>query len=33
VAAAMTFVDESAEPRLERLLAELRNERRASGGG
>jgi hypothetical protein len=30
VAAAMTFVDDSEEPRLERLLAEMRNERRAS---
>jgi hypothetical protein len=29
VAAAMSFVDESAEPRLERLLAEIRNESRA----
>jgi thymidylate synthase ThyX len=28
VAAAMTFVDDSTEPRLERLLAEIRNERR-----
>jgi thymidylate synthase ThyX len=28
VAAAMTFVDESTEPRLERLLAEIRNESR-----
>jgi thymidylate synthase ThyX len=28
VADAMTFVDDSAEPRLERLLAEMRNERR-----
>ncbi len=32
VAAAMTFVDRDTEPRLERLLAELRNERRASLG-
>ena len=29
VAAAMTFVDESTEPRLERLLSEMRNEARA----
>ena len=29
VAAAMTFVDESREPRLERLLSEMRNEARA----
>jgi thymidylate synthase ThyX len=29
VAAAMTFVDDSAEPRLERLLSEMRNEARA----
>jgi thymidylate synthase ThyX len=29
VAAAMTFVDESSEPRLERLLSEMRNEARA----
>jgi thymidylate synthase ThyX len=29
VAAAMTFVDDSTEPRLERLLAEMRNETRA----
>ena len=29
VAAAMTFVDDSTEPRLERLLAEMRNEARA----
>jgi thymidylate synthase ThyX len=29
VAAAMTFVDESTEPRLERLLSEMRNESRA----
>ena len=28
VAEAMTFVDESEEPRLERLLSEIRNERR-----
>jgi thymidylate synthase ThyX len=28
IAAAMTFVDDSAEPRLERLLAEMRNEAR-----
>jgi thymidylate synthase ThyX len=30
VAAAMSFVDESAEPRLERLLSEMRNEARAT---
>jgi len=30
VAEAMTFVDDSAEPRLERLLAEIRNERPSS---
>ena len=30
VAAAMSFVDESAEPRLERLLAEMRNEARTT---
>ncbi|MGH3009068.1 MAG: FAD-dependent thymidylate synthase [Gaiellaceae bacterium] len=30
VAAAMTFVDESTEPRLERLLSEMRNETRAA---
>jgi thymidylate synthase ThyX len=30
VAASMTFVDDSEEPRLERLLAEMRNESRAS---
>jgi thymidylate synthase ThyX len=30
VAAAMSFVDESAEPRLERLLSEMRNEARSS---
>jgi thymidylate synthase ThyX len=29
IAAAMTFVDESTEPRLERLLSEMRNEARA----
>src|SRR4029077_718333 len=29
VAAAMTFVDDSTEPRLERLLSEMRNEARA----
>jgi thymidylate synthase ThyX len=29
VAAAMTFVDESTEPRLERMLSEMRNEARA----
>jgi hypothetical protein len=29
IAEAMTFVDESEEPRLERLLAEIRNERRS----
>ena len=29
VAAAMTFVDDSTEPRLERLLAEMRNEARS----
>ena len=32
VAAAMTHVDESAEPRLERLLSEMRTERRALAG-
>jgi thymidylate synthase ThyX len=31
VAAAMTFVDESTEPRLERLLSEMRNEARRPG--
>jgi len=31
VAAAMSFVDESTEPRLERLLSEMRNEVRAEG--
>jgi hypothetical protein len=30
VAAAMTHVDTSAEPRLERILAEMRQERRAA---
>jgi hypothetical protein len=30
VAAAMTHVDTSAEPRLERILAEMRQERRRS---
>jgi thymidylate synthase ThyX len=33
VAAAMTFVDDSTEQRLERLLSEMRNEGRASEGG
>ena len=32
VAAAMTHVDPSAEPRLERILAEMRTERRALRG-
>lgn len=31
VAAAMSFVDRESEPRLERLMSELRNERRARG--
>jgi hypothetical protein len=31
VAAAMTHVDTSTEPRLERILAEMRTERRALG--
>jgi thymidylate synthase ThyX len=31
VAAAMTHVDRESEPRLERLMSEIRNERRASG--
>jgi len=30
LAAAMTFVDESTEPRLERLLSEIRNQARVS---
>jgi thymidylate synthase ThyX len=31
VAGAMDFVDRESEPRLERLMSELRNEKRASG--
>jgi hypothetical protein len=30
IARAMTFVDESTEPRLERLLSEIRNQARAT---
>jgi hypothetical protein len=32
VAAAMTFVDDSSEERLERLLSEIRNEARRTPG-
>jgi hypothetical protein len=32
VAQAMTHVDRESEPRLERLMSEIRNERRSSGG-